>query len=105
MISATNAKGIEIPSDPSAAEAEEVDVPTLWLDLLAVIDGDGDAPALANLVAIPKSTGPVKLAVVAMDGGDSAVDTLTMPRGTYLALAAALMMCAPTAPEPTPETS
>jgi len=87
--------GVEIPWDPSAAEAEEVALPTLWLSIRAVIDGDGDAPALVNVAAIPNPTGPVKLAVVPMDGECAAVNTLTMPRETYLAFAAALMMCVP----------
>ena len=62
------ARAVEVPWDPSAAEAEEVELPTLWLTIHAVIDGDGDAPALVNVAAIPNPTGPVKLAVVPMDG-------------------------------------
>ena len=92
---------IEIPWDPSAAEAEEVELPTLWLDVRAVIAGDGDALALVNVAAIPKPTGPVKLAVVPMADGATLVNTFTMPRETYLALAAALMMCVGTLPEAT----
>jgi len=84
---------IEIPWDPSAAEAEEVELPTLWLSIRAVIDRDGDAPALVNVAAIPKPSGPVKLAVVPMADGATLVNTFTMPRETYLAFAAALMMC------------
>lgn len=56
------AKGIEVPWNPSAAEAEEVKLPSLWLSIRAVIDGDGTAPALVNVAAVPKPTGPVKLA-------------------------------------------
>ena len=85
--------GIEIPWDPSAAEAEEVELPPLWLSIRAVIDGDGDAPALVNVAAIPKPSGPVKLAVVPMDGDSPEVQTLTMARETYLALSAALVSC------------
>ena len=87
------ARAIEIPWNPSAAESEEVELPTLWLNVRAVIARDGDAPALANLAAILTPTGPVKLAVVPMDGAGVDVQTLTMPRETYLALAAALVSC------------
>jgi len=90
---------IEVPWDPSAAEAAEVALPMLWLDIRAVVDGDGDAPALVNIAAIPNPTGPVKLAVVPMDGAGVEVQTLTMARETYLALAAALMSCVTTPPE------
>ena len=96
---ASNVRAIEVPWDPSAAEADEVELPSLWLDIRAVIDGDGDAPALANLVGIPDQAGPVKLAVVPMDGAGVEVQTLTMPRETYLALAAALMSCVGVPPE------
>ncbi len=61
--------------------------------------GDGDAPALVNVAAIPNPTGPVKLAVVPMDGAGTEVQTLTMPRETYLALAAALVSCSTTSSE------
>ncbi len=61
--------------------------------------GDGDAPALANVAAFPNPTGPVKLAVVPRDGAGVEVQTLTMPRETYLALAAALMSCVGVPPE------
>ena len=87
------ARAIEVPWNPSAAEGDEVELPSLWLDIRAVIDGDGDAPALVNIAAIPTATGPVKLAVVPMDGGGPEVQTLTMPRETYLALSAALVSC------------
>lgn len=80
----------EVPWNFSAAETEEVKLPSLWLSIRAVIDGDGDAPALVNVAAIPKPSGPVKLAVVPMDGGGVEVQTFTMARETYLALAAAL---------------
>ena len=93
------ARAIEVPWDPSAAEADEVELPSLWLDIRAVIDGDGDAPALANLVGIPDQAGPVKLAVVPMDGAGVEVQTLTMPRETYLALSAALVSCASARPQ------
>jgi len=93
------ARGIEVPWNPSVGEADEVELPTLWLDICAVIDGDGDAPALVNLVGIPDQAGPVKLAVVPMDGGGSEVQTLTMPRETYLALSAALVSCVGTSLE------
>jgi len=89
-------KAVEVPWDQVAAESvasDDVTLPSLWLDVRAVIDGDGDAPALANVAAIPKPSGPVKLAVVPMEGGGPEVQTLTMPRETYLAFAAALMMC------------
>jgi len=92
--------GIEIPWNPSAAEADEVELPTLWLSMRAVLDGDGDAPALVNVAAIPNPTGPVKLAVVPMADGATLVNTFTMPRETYLAFTAALMMCVPPAPDP-----
>lgn len=94
------ARAVEVPWEPSAAEAEAVELPTLWLDIRAVIAGDGDAPALVNVAAIPTPTGPVKLAVVPMADGATLVNTFTMARETYLALAAALMMCVPTAQEP-----
>ena len=97
--SAESARAVEVPWEPSAAETREVALPTLWLDVRAVIDGDGDAPALVNLVGIPDQAGPVKLAVVPMDGGGSEVQTLTMPRETYLALSAALVSCVGTSLE------
>ena len=50
-------------------------------------------------MAIPNPTGPVKLAVVPMDAAGVEVQTLTMPRETYLALAAALMSCVGVPPE------
>jgi len=87
------ARAVEVPWEPSTAEAAEVELPTLWLDIRAVIAGDGDAPALVNVAAIPNPTGSVKLAVVPMADGATLVNTFTMPRETYLALAAALMMC------------
>ena len=87
------AGGIEVPWNPTAAEAEEVELPTLWLSIRAVTAGDGDAPALVNVAAVPKPSGPVKLAVEPMDGAGREVQTLTMPRETYLALCAALVSC------------
>jgi len=89
--------GIEIPWNPSAAEVE---LPPLWLSVRAVIDGAGDAPALANVAAIPEPSGPVKLAIVPMADGATVVNTFTMPWETYLAFTAALMMCVPPTPEP-----
>jgi len=81
---------IEVPWDPSAAEAEAVELPTLWLDVRAVIAGDGDAPALVNVVAVPKPSGPVKLGVVPMYDAGVEVQTFTMAREAYLSFAAAI---------------
>jgi len=87
---ASRAGGIAVPWDLSAAEAEEVTLPTLWLGIRAIIDGDGDAPALVNVVAVPKPSGPVKLGVVPMYDAGVEVQTFTMAREAYLSFAAAI---------------